>query len=103
MSFKLLAIRPLDGCEDHIKNNLEVNQFYFFDDSYEQYEDFDFIIKKEGCNELNPEFYYNKQSNYESTLNTININAIVGKNGSGKSSIIEFLLRLLNNFFKGID
>lgn len=103
MSFKLLAIRPLDGCEEHILNNLQVNKFYFFDDSYKQYKDHDFIIKKENYNELNPDFYYNKNENTKSTLQSININAIVGKNGSGKSSIIEFLLRLLNNFFKGID
>ena len=103
MSFKLLAIRPLEGCEKHILNNLQVNQFYFFDDAYEQYEEYDFIKKKENYNELTPEFYYSKNENSESTLQSININAIVGKNGSGKSSIIEFLLRLLNNFFKGID
>lgn len=103
MSFKLLAIRPLDGCEKHILNNLEKNQFYFFDDSYEQYKNHDFIIKKENYNELNSEFYYSQNQNSESTLNSININAIVGKNGSGKSSVIEFLLRLLNNFFKVID
>ncbi len=103
MSFKLLAIRPLEGCEEHIKNNLQLDQFYFFDDAYEQFGEYDFIKKKENYNELNPEFYYSKNENLESTLNSININAIVGKNGSGKSSIIEFLLRLLNNFFKGID
>ncbi|RRA96511.1 AAA family ATPase [Paenimyroides viscosum] len=103
MSFKLLAIRPLEGCEENILNNLQVNKFYFFDDSYKQYKDHDFIIKKENYNELNPDFYYSKNENTESTLQSININAIVGKNGSGKSSIIEFLLRLLNNFFKGID
>lgn len=103
MSFKLLAIRPLEGCEEHIKNNLQLDQFYFFDDAYEQFGEYDFIKKKENYNELNPEFYYSKNENLESTLQSININAIVGKNGSGKSSIIEFLLRLLNNFFKGID
>lgn len=103
MSFKLLAIRPLEGCEKHILNNLQKDQFYFFDDSYEQYDSYDFIRKKENYNELNPEFYYGKNENTESTLQSININAIVGKNGSGKSSIIEFLLRSLNNFFKSID
>ena len=28
----------------------------------------------------------------------VNISAIVGANGSGKSSLVEFILRLMNNF-----
>ena len=34
----------------------------------------------------------------QSTVTTINICAIVGKNGSGKSSLIELIIRLINNF-----
>ncbi|MGG5505844.1 MULTISPECIES: hypothetical protein [unclassified Myroides] len=100
MSFKILAMRPLKGCSDDIANNLKKDEFYFFDDAYEQDGDLDFIKKKEDYRELSSEFYYQRDFNSETQLESINIQAIVGKNGSGKSSVVEFLFRMLNNFFK---
>lgn len=103
MSFKLLAIRPLKGCEIKLFNNLQENQFYFFDDAYEPHGKLDFIKEKDKYQGLSRDFFYTKENGYETSLKAINIQAIVGKNGSGKSSIIEFLLRMLNNFFKKIN
>ncbi|MDM1398615.1 AAA family ATPase [Myroides odoratimimus] len=97
MSFKLLAIRPLKGCSNDVLKNLEEDKFYFFDNSFEQYEDSDYIVKKEDITDLHNDFFL--QKNTESSLEYINVQAIVGMNGSGKSSIVEFLLRMLNNFF----
>lgn len=98
MSFKLLAIRPLEGCSDDIRKNLKVGQFYFFDNAYEQYKDTDYIRKKESGLGLPNDFFF--QKNTESSLEYVNVQAIVGMNGSGKSSVVEFLLRTLNNIYK---
>lgn len=98
MSFKLLAIRPLKGCSKDVLKNLEEDKFYFFDNSYEQYGDSDYIVKKENVTDLPDNFFL--QKNAESSLEYINVQAIVGKNGSGKSALVEFLLRVLNNLYK---
>ena len=35
MSFKLLAIRPLEGCRESFLKNLDINRFYKFYNDYE--------------------------------------------------------------------
>jgi len=95
MSFKLIAIRPLKGCNEKFRKNLIPNQIYKFYNEYEFLDENDKeikctenfvevskIVKKE--NNVPEGFYY--QGNTK-----INISAIVGKNGSGKSSLIELI------------
>jgi hypothetical protein len=89
MSFKLLAIRPLEGCNEKFLKNLKENQVYQFYNDYkfildEIEEDVIDVIKLEQSVPVN--FYGNK----------INISAIVGKNGSGKSSLIELFIASIN-------
>lgn len=99
MNFKLLAIRPLKGCIESVRNILEPDTTYYFDDAYIYDTDKEYLIRKKDFNELPNDFFYKKE-NQDSSLSYVNIQAIVGKNGSGKSSIVELLLRILNNFFK---
>ncbi|MGL4583683.1 MAG: hypothetical protein ACRCVU_11965, partial [Flavobacterium sp.] len=101
MSFKLLAIRPLEGCSKDVLKNLKVDEFYFFDNSYEQYKNSDYIVKKKDVTDLPNDFFL--QQNTESSLEYINVQAIVGMNGSGKSAIAELLLGTLNNIFKYVS
>ncbi|MFY0483032.1 hypothetical protein ACI6PS_10520 [Flavobacterium sp. PLA-1-15] len=93
MSFKLLAIRPLENCNEKFRKNLKENEIYQF------YNDYEFVDGKGAgitdnapqidvklVNEINysiPENFYGKN---------INISAIVGKNGCGKSALIELLI-----------
>jgi energy-coupling factor transporter ATP-binding protein EcfA2 len=73
--FKVIAIKILDGCYPS----------YFYND---------FLIDEEGTisyTDKVPDNFYNT-----SKLN-VNISAIVGKNGSGKSTVVELLFRALNN------
>lgn len=99
MSFKLLAIRPLIGCNKKFLKNLKVNQIYQF------YKDFEFyfntneeVITVEKLEQNVPEKLYNVDR--IKTINgvevndpiSINISAIVGKNGSGKSALSELFL-----------
>ena len=83
MSFKLIAIRPLEGCNEKFLKNLEENRIYQF------YNDYEFILdeKQEKVIEI-----IHTQTVSENLFgNNINISAIVGKNGSGKSSLVELL------------
>ncbi|VXC58784.1 ATP-binding cassette domain-containing protein [Chryseobacterium sp. 8AT] len=101
MSFKLLAIRPTDGCGSKFLKNLQPNRIYKFYNEYifssdnkriDSY-DKDIIIYSEIDEIENP----------NSALNdffgkNINVSAIVGKNGSGKSTLINLIVSSLNQF-----
>lgn len=101
MSFKLLAIRPLDGCGSKFLKNLQPNRIYKFYNEYifssdnkriDSY-DKDIVIYSE----------IDKIENSNSALNdffgdNINVSAIVGKNGSGKSTLINLIVASLNQF-----
>lgn len=106
MSFKILAIRPLNGCNPKFLKNLTPNQIYQF------YNDYKFIEDKAGnfasinYKETVPkDLYYKGKRNLK---REINVSAIVGKNGSGKSALIELLvafvvkisLEIKNDFIK---
>jgi len=84
VEFNLIAIHILPGCAQHIRKILNEDEWFFFNKKY-----------KEKNGELIINDSYSVPENFYS--NKINIQAIVGKNGSGKSSIIEILLRLINN------
>lgn len=91
MSFKLLAIRPLEGCNKKFLKNLNPNQVYKFYDDYKFY-----IGNIESTDTLageitNIEYKPNNEVPENLFGKNINISAIVGKNGSGKSSLVELL------------
>lgn len=84
--FKILAIKALEGCYSSYLKILKKEQLYYFYNN--------FLIDKEGnisYKNIVPDNFYNTNK-----LN-VNVSAIVGKNGSGKSTIVELLFRALNN------
>ena len=93
MSFKLLAIRPLDGCNPKFLKNLKENQVYQF------YNDYNFVdgigysitdnLKTQNVKIINE---VSKSVPKDLYGENINISAIVGKNGSGKSALVELLI-----------
>jgi energy-coupling factor transporter ATP-binding protein EcfA2 len=87
-NFKLIGIRPhLNGegnSQKHIKN-LSENETYAFYNSYEIKDD-DTIVQHSSANE----YLYNVDDK------RISISAIVGKNGSGKSTITELFYLIMN-------
>jgi flagellar basal body rod protein FlgC len=87
-NFKIIAIRPT-GKEDgekqkHLKN-LQKDQLYVLNHNYAFFEGDQLSYKQSASEEL-----------YNSEDLRVSISSIVGKNGSGKSSITELILLILN-------
>ena len=83
-NFEIIAIHILRDCPEYIRKVLEEDKWYFFSKKYKEVEGKLVINKSYSI----PENFYSSK---------INIQAVVGKNGSGKSSVIEVMLRLINN------
>lgn len=98
MGFKLIAIRPLENCGEKFLKNLDFNRIYKFYDNFEYYsknERIDNNIKIDKYKNVERIIEINKLPNNFFTPK-INISAIIGKNGSGKSSIIDLFIASLN-------
>ncbi len=98
--FKLLAIRPLPDCNPQILKILQPDQFYFFDNTYTPNRDHLWIHRRDTGHDYIPEDFFFRKTNAQGTLKSINVQALVGKNGEGKSSLTDLALRIFNNFFK---
>jgi len=87
--FKLLAIRPLVGCDSRFLKNLTEGEIYQF------YKDFIFNKNKKGVVTS-----INEVTTVPNNLfgENISVSAIVGKNGSGKSALIELFVACINQF-----
>lgn len=85
--FSIFAIKLLSGCASHYRKTLLENHIYYLTHSYS--------IENDNSIIYHPENDFDLYST-EDFLN-INISAIVGRNGSGKSSLMELLLLAINN------
>lgn len=85
--FKLIAIRPLTGCDKKFTKILSEGVPYVFYNEYDfsDYTDKSRVIKQRE--NATPDLFSVK-NNFKKDVK-IDISAIVGENGSGKSSIIE--------------
>ena len=88
--FKLLALRPQKGCAPHIRKCLKEDVFYYLSDDY-RIDWHKGMIRRRSTNlkPLPEDFFLKKPK--------VNISAIVGKNGDGKSTMVELMIRLINN------
>ncbi len=82
--FSIVALRVLNGCDKSYSKILKYNEFYFFNSWYEPKDDK--LVRREDYD-------------YERTFfgDNISVQAVVGKNGSGKSSLFELIYRIANN------
>ncbi|MEA5405146.1 AAA family ATPase [Arcicella sp. DC2W] len=90
--FKLIAIRPLKGCSPQYRKVLKEGEVYQFYNDYEfKFDDEKKSIAEREVVEINYKSLV--PSNFYCINNDLNVNisAIVGKNGSGKSSLFELL------------
>lgn len=91
--FKLIAVKILEGCVSHIKKCLKDNTIYYLSNEYIISDSDKSIKKRSEYLDYLPESFFNPYTN-KSKLN-INISAIVGMNGDGKSTLVEIIIRLL--------
>ena len=83
MGFTIICVHPLEGCK-YLKI-LKGGEYYFFNDWYRM--ENGNVVRNEDC--VFKRNFYGKG---------ISVQAIVGKNGSGKSSLLELIYRIINNF-----
>lgn len=93
--FKLLAIRPLAGCDSKFTKTLIPKTLYTFYSNVKFFDSDGKDSKLSGNQIANiiveENLTTNLFSNFNNSSLTINISAIVGGNGSGKSSLSELL------------
>jgi predicted ATPase len=96
MGFRLLGVRPLEGCDDKFLKNLEVYKVYPL------YNDYKFIYErndsKSTVTAIEPLAVTVPEDFFDVSPLRINISAVVGKNGSGKSTLMELFFWSINNF-----
>jgi ABC-type Na+ transport system ATPase subunit NatA len=90
--FKLLCIIPLNGCDEKFRKNLVIGEAYKFKNNY--------IIELDDDKRKITKVLKEEKNCIESLYNlnngiTVEISAIVGLNGSGKSALIELLYYLI--------
>lgn len=95
-NFQIIGIRPLEDCHKDFKKILKTERLYLFDQRYS----IDYNKKNEIVEViLNAEKDIVPANFYSEKLN-IQINAVIGGNGSGKSALAELLLYFM--FYYGL-
>lgn len=94
--FKLLAIVPLHNCNKGLIKSLETGQVYQF---YKNYKisissDETKILSAKKIPGIVPDNFYDLENGIK-----LNISAVVGENGSGKSSLFEVMYYLIYQIF----
>lgn len=101
MSFKLLALRILDGTDQKLIKNLNINTLYQFYSDYTFKTSTGKIISPYNHSNVDIEYIeYKESAPIHLYGQNISISAIVGKNGSGKSSLLElfyFMIHCMND------
>lgn len=93
--FKLIAVRPLKGCRSSALKCLIEDQMYYFCNDY--FITDDGICMRDEYVKPTPDSFFIIGGN---TTIQMNVSAIVGKNGEGKSTLVELIMRLINNCAK---
>lgn len=96
LAFQVIAIRPHQNCDKKYLRLIKPGIMYYFYNNFS----IDEISDKITIQKSLPEAFFQpvvKEETSPKTTLPISISAIVGKNGSGKSSLIELLFRTINN------
>ncbi|MNK61170.1 hypothetical protein D3C87_803260 [compost metagenome] len=96
MDFKLLALRPLKNCNERFRKNLIEGKIYKFYEDYKFYNGNTELTEVDFHDVTNIEYQTTNPVPEDLYGSNINISAIVGKNGSGKSALIELFTACIN-------
>jgi len=105
--FRIIAVRVFADCAPSIRRALQPEETYFLCNDYkDRYDEFGAWVTIEKRQEPSPripsDFFSlsqeENQNGKKKKAPTVSISAVVGKNGDGKSSLIELILRIINNF-----
>ena len=98
-SLSLIALRVLSQ-ECVGKKRLEPNKFYYFRNGVDLEKDGYIVVKKILFDEMVNGCIYDEylEADGSTDMPTVSISAVVGQNGAGKSSLVEMIMRLINNF-----
>lgn len=90
-----VAVRVLPECADCVRKCLHEGVFYYLNNDYQIESDGTRIQRRSKRIEPVDARFFRID---EKTNLSVNLSAIVGMNGDGKSSLIELIVRLLNNY-----
>ena len=94
-TFRIIALKVLDDSPKYQSKVLMPCTTYFFFRGYEDVPGTNFI--RRATNAVEELRLYDVLGHDDRRI-SIDVSAIVGRNGEGKSTVIELLLRLINNF-----
>lgn len=96
---RLIGIKIIEG-DKRILKNLKKDTWYPFGNYIEPKEenDWEWMSKQTKEDEENCRALYKSLANKPDSSLDITVNCIVGKNGSGKSSLLDIFYRIINNF-----
>lgn len=94
--FKIIAVRALPGSAEYIRKCIGVNQYYYLCNDYSVSEDGRVITRRSGNIAPLADDFFDLSEKHSMGVG-LNFSAIVGMNGDGKSSLVELIIRLLNN------
>ncbi|MDE5759309.1 MAG: ATP-binding protein, partial [Allobaculum sp.] len=105
-NLSIIAVRLLSHCRESVRKCLRENIFYYLNTDFIITDDGTAISRRKGYVDTIDDTFFDsilskdeqKSRNGDEAIPNINLSAIVGKNGDGKSSLVEFMLRLINNF-----
>lgn len=95
-NLSIIALRILPQCRDYIRKCLKENVFYYLNTNFDISDNGDIIKPRNRYVERLDDSFFDLED--KETTPNISISAVVGKNGDGKSSLIEFFIRMVNNF-----
>jgi len=94
--FRILGIKINHDCAERYVKTLERGKLYLYANDYEECENQHLLRKRHiDCPQICDTLYNIRCANGREV--SVSISAIVGPNGCGKSTLVELILRLLNN------